>query len=145
MAEPDLADAKDRKQAPTFPKLYEAARSWWAAPAFFLLLSVVYFAEFVFSDHVLAGLDLGTNLHRGNESFLDKVSLLEPANWSNRTGAGRTQLYMMNRDGSGTERLTNDPGRSTEPAWSPDGENLMFTSNRPGNNEIYRLRIRSEQ
>ena len=64
---------------------------------------------------------------------------------SNRTGSGRAQLYMMNRDGSGTERLTNDPGRSTEPAWSPDGEKLMFTSNRQGNNEIYRLRIRSEQ
>ena len=56
-------------------------------------------------------------------------------------------VYVMNADGSEVRRLTDQPGRDSEPAWSPDGKRIVFTSLRdsdrliPGsdvfNSELY--------
>jgi len=43
----------------------------------------------------------------------------------------------MNADGSGVTRLTNDPGQDIEPAWSPDGSQLAFSSTRRGSRDIW--------
>ena len=40
----------------------------WAPVVFFLLLSVAYFAGFVFTDHVILGQDTGTRFSQGTES-----------------------------------------------------------------------------
>lgn len=50
-----------------------------------------------------------------------------PENLSSETH-GR-QIYMMNRDGSGLQRLTFLPNASEEPNWSPDGRRIAFYSN----------------
>ena len=44
-----------------------------------------------------------------------------------RTVDGNTDLYLMNVDGSGLQRLTSDPDEDSQPAWSPDGAVLFFT------------------
>jgi Tol biopolymer transport system component len=51
--------------------------------------------------------------------------------------AGNFDIYVMNPDGSGIVRLTNDPAEDTQPTWSPDGRQIAFVSNRDGNKEIY--------
>jgi Tol biopolymer transport system component len=51
--------------------------------------------------------------------------------------AGNFDIYVMNPDGSGLVRLTNDPAEDTHPTWSPDGRQIAFVSNRDGNKEIY--------
>ena len=33
---------------------------------------------------------------------------------------GNEEIYVMNPDGTGQTRLTNDPASDFEPAWSPD-------------------------
>ena len=44
----------------------------------------------------------------------------------------------MNADGIGQTRLTNNAVVDDEPAWSPDGTQIAFTSNRPAANlDIY--------
>ncbi|HEV2802941.1 MAG TPA: DUF4394 domain-containing protein [Pyrinomonadaceae bacterium] len=50
---------------------------------------------------------------------------------------GNFEIYVMNPDGSGQIRLTNDPGEDVQPAWSPDGSKIAFVSNRAGSNDIY--------
>jgi TolB protein len=40
-------------------------------------------------------------------------------------------------DGSGVTKLTDNPASDSEPAWSPDGQKLAFTSDRDGDNEVY--------
>ncbi len=51
--------------------------------------------------------------------------------------AGNFDIYVMNPDGGGLVRLTNDPAEDLQPSWSPDGSKLAFVSNRDGNKEIY--------
>ena len=44
---------------------------------------------------------------------------------------------MMNADGSGETRLTDNPALDRVPAWSPDGAEIAFMSSRDGIDEIY--------
>jgi TolB protein len=55
---------------------------------------------------------------------------------STRDG-GTSQLYTMNRDGSGLRRLTNDRWVNTTPTWSPSGNQIAFVSDRTGSPQIY--------
>ena len=41
---------------------------------------------------------------------------------------GQAEIYVMNPDGTGQTRLTNNPAWDTAPAWSPDGTKILFTS-----------------
>ncbi|MDQ1611196.1 MAG: hypothetical protein QOG00_1127 [Pyrinomonadaceae bacterium] len=50
---------------------------------------------------------------------------------------GNFEIYVMNPDGSGQLRLTNDPAEDVQPAWSPDGTRIAFVSNRAGTNDIW--------
>jgi Tol biopolymer transport system component len=51
---------------------------------------------------------------------------------------GNFDVYVMSADGSGQTRLTTDPAADGDPAWSPDGQKIAFTSSRAGNaNDVY--------
>lgn len=49
-------------------------------------------------------------------------------------------VYVVNRDGSGLQRLTTEPGIDAEPDWSPDGHAIAFNSDRDGDAELYIMR-----
>lgn len=46
------------------------------------------------------------------------------------TNGGITDLYIVNADGSGLRRLTNDGYGDFQPQWSPDGNTIAFASDR---------------
>ncbi len=50
---------------------------------------------------------------------------------------GNYEIYVMNADGSGQIRLTNDSAWDGHPTWSPDGSQIAFTSWRDGKPQIY--------
>lgn len=56
---------------------------------------------------------------------------------SNRTG--NNEIFTMNPDGSALVNVTRDPANDVYPAWSPDGSQITFSSDRhdPGNLDVY--------
>lgn len=57
---------------------------------------------------------------------------------------GNEEIYLINLDGSGLQRLTFDPARDCYPSWSPDGRQIAFTKddaiyimNADGSNPYY--------
>lgn len=50
---------------------------------------------------------------------------------------------MMNADGTDITQITSEPGGDYDPAWSPDGNHIAFTSLRDGQKEIYVLTLES--
>jgi dipeptidyl aminopeptidase/acylaminoacyl peptidase len=49
----------------------------------------------------------------------------------------KPDIYVMNADGSARVQLTHHRARDENPDWSPDGKQIAFYSERPGNAEIY--------
>jgi len=47
------------------------------------------------------------------------------------------EIYVMNADGSGQRKLTNNAAADRCPCWSPDGEKIIFQSDRDGVTAIY--------
>ena len=59
---------------------------------------------------------------------------------------GNLDLYMMNLDGTGLVRLTDDPATDHHATWSPDGRLLIFsrqTAPDPEESDIYALDVES--
>lgn len=54
---------------------------------------------------------------------------------SNRDG--NPEIYVVNRDGSGLRRLTNNQGIDVTPTWAPSGNQIAFTSDRAGTPQVY--------
>jgi len=50
---------------------------------------------------------------------------------------GRGEIYSVNTDGSGEQRLTSNPAHDDLAMWSPDGSRVAFVSGRDGNLEVY--------
>lgn len=59
---------------------------------------------------------------------------------STNTPDGAMEIFVMNADGSGQRQLTHDHGFNELPAWSPQGNRIVFMSPRAGgSNQIYTM------
>jgi Tol biopolymer transport system component len=78
----------------------------------------------------LLALTLATGAMRA--SAADKVVFL-------RSGPAEINLYISNADGSAERRLVQPGSLDYNPAWSPKGDWIAFTSERAGSADIYRV------
>jgi TolB protein len=65
---------------------------------------------------------------------------ISPCNIKKDTYEG-SSLFIINADGSDLKPLPNAPGGDFEPAWSPDGKYIAFTSLRDGYMQIYSYKL----
>ncbi len=95
-----------------------------------------------FQDLVISWLYLGkrddpTHGSPSNQNYLPAWSPdgSKLAFTSNRDG--NPEIYVMNRDGSGLRRMTNNPSIDVTPTWSPNGNQIAWVSDRTGSPKIY--------
>ena len=61
---------------------------------------------------------------------------------SNRDG--NAEIYVMNADGTGVTRLSNDPENDSSPAWSPDGSRIAFSRTKIVVDDLFRREVSGE-
>ena len=52
---------------------------------------------------------------------------------------GRTDLWMVDADGSALRRLTTDEASDSSPVWAPDGSVVYFLSSRSGSSQVWAI------
>ncbi len=57
------------------------------------------------------------------------------------TGTPDLDVYVMRPDGTEVRRITTDPGNDHDPSWMPDGQSLVFSSDRASRGDLYRVRL----
>jgi Tol biopolymer transport system component len=92
---------------------------------------------------------LDVKRHREERRIQIPLNGLETPSWSPDghqlvfTGfdGGLSDLFVVNRDGTGLRRLTNDKYADLQPAWSPDGKTIAFATDRGGQTDFDQLRF----
>lgn len=56
-------------------------------------------------------------------------------------GTPDLDVYVMRADGSAVRRVTTDPGNDHDPSWMPDGQSIVFSSDRASRGDLYRVHL----
>ena len=87
------------------------------------------------SKSILIGLPEGNN---------SQASWSPDGNWfvfRNIAASGQIDLYLLGENGSGLLRLTNSAADERYPDWSPDGNSVIFVSDKDGSDKVYSVEV----
>ena len=127
---PVAGDAAKPKDAASLPRLVSTGRGRTTCAFFAPDGKSVIFA----SSHLDPKLD-GTEQKARDRAAEDKKSG-KPRRYQWDFDPAM-EIFRGNLDGSGLTRLTNSPGYDAECAYSPDGKQLVFCSDRDGDPDLY--------
>ncbi len=109
---------------------------WWKL---FGRVEAVVGIEFEVLGHVIAGYEETVYFH---EWIIDQAESPPPPLVGNQIVFasdrynGNADIYVMNADGSGQTRLTDNQGADCTPAWSPDGRRIIYACERSANYDL---------
>ena len=58
---------------------------------------------------------------------------------------GNFDLYVMDADGTNVTRVTDHPANDFDPIWMPDGQSLIFSSERDSRSDLYRVWLKDRR
>jgi len=61
------------------------------------------------------------------------------------THDGDPEIFVMNANGTGLRKLTDNTAVDAAPSWSPDGRKVVFSSDRSGSFELYSMNADGSQ
>ena len=74
-----------------------------------------------------------------------KIVWAREKRWEPGQKLQQVDVFVMNRDGSQLQQITDHPGLDVSPEWSPNGRHIAFGSNRSGVSEIYKIDIATKE
>jgi Tol biopolymer transport system component len=83
---------------------------------------------------------LGTVLSAAEISAAWAGKPVKPSIALTRIGPSTIQIFISNADGTAERPLLNSDARDYNPVWSPDGKWIVFTSERNGSADLYRVK-----
>lgn len=99
------------------------------------------FGEFPASRTGAMGTDHAMQQHTACDEGYDADVAVDPAGrllaFASTRHSIHSDIYLQRADGSAVVQLTADPADDAQPAFSPDGRSIAFTSNRTGTWDIY--------
>lgn len=78
----------------------------------------------------------------GKKIVFSSDRLDAPYNYSIEQIQGYYDIFTMDADGSNIERITTNPFHDSDAFWSPDGENIVFISDRNGISNLYYIDLK---
>ena len=57
------------------------------------------------------------------------------------TRDGNYEIYVMNIDGSASQRITDSEERDDYPTWHPDGKHLVYVGEQAGKFDLYMVEV----
>lgn len=102
-----------------------------------LVLIVILNQGYRFSDQAIQESTTALPMMQGKQNsspYMEKIAFYS-------TRSGKAQIYVMNTDGSGLQRLTTNSAKDQSPVISPDGTRIAFASDREGVSRIYIMNI----
>lgn len=79
-----------------------------------------------------------TNAQEKDPSYAGDPSGLA---YARKTSSTSWEIWRANNDGSGQQRLSSTSGNNEQPSYSPDGQWVLFRSDRDGNQEVYVVNV----
>ncbi|MCQ0112631.1 WD40-like Beta Propeller Repeat [Zhouia amylolytica] len=85
-----------------------------------------------------------TSLEQPENCTLDDKNILYASNGRQQLYQCRSDIFIFDSETQTTVNLTKDvPGNSRYPSWNFNGEQIIFTNDQSGNNDIYSIQLKT--